>query len=110
MCVDSKNVVPDVHAVLDKIDLFSTRVRSGAFKGCTGKPLRNIVSIGIGKSGTRRTTDGSLTEMGKGERGQKQGYGGNGKTKRDLLLSSCCCRNFVVRSPVCRAAAQQLLL
>lgn len=48
MSVDGKNVVPDVHAVLDKIEDFSTRVRTGAFKGCTGKPLRNIVSIGIG--------------------------------------------------------------
>ncbi|CAN0520454.1 unnamed protein product, partial [Laminaria digitata] len=48
MNVDGKNVMPDVHAVLDKIDDFSTRVRSGAFKGCTGKPLVNIVSIGIG--------------------------------------------------------------
>lgn len=49
MCVDGKNVMPDVHAVLDKIEDFSVRVRSGAFKGCTGKPLRNIVSIGIGE-------------------------------------------------------------
>lgn len=50
MSVDGRNVVPDVHAVLDKIEDFSIRVRSGAFKGCTGKPLRNIVSIGIGKT------------------------------------------------------------
>ncbi|CAN0256155.1 unnamed protein product [Hapterophycus canaliculatus] len=50
MSVDGKNVVPDVHSVLDKIEDFSSRVRSGAFKGCTGKPLRNIVSIGIGGS------------------------------------------------------------
>lgn len=49
MNVDGKNVVPDVHSVLDKIEDFSARVRSGVFKGCTGKPLRNIVSIGIGK-------------------------------------------------------------
>lgn len=47
--MDGKNVVPEVHAVLDKIEDFSVRVRSGAFKGCTGKPLRNIVSIGIGE-------------------------------------------------------------
>lgn len=50
MSVDGKNVVPDVHAVLDKIEDFSNRVRTGAFKGCTGKPLRNVVSIGIGGS------------------------------------------------------------
>ncbi|CAN0279547.1 unnamed protein product [Ectocarpus sp. 6 AP-2014] len=50
MNVDGKNVVPDVHSVLDKIEDFSARVRSGVFKGCTGKPLRNIVSIGIGGS------------------------------------------------------------
>lgn len=52
MNVDGKNVVPDVHSVLDKIEDFSARVRSGVFKGCTGKPLRNIVSIGIGRSVT----------------------------------------------------------
>lgn len=55
MCVDGKNVVPDVHSVLDKVEDFSARVRSGAFKGCTGKPLRNIVSIGIGKKGGTKT-------------------------------------------------------
>lgn len=47
--VDGKNVVPDVHAVLDKIEDFSIRLRTGAFTGCTGKPIRNIVSIGIGE-------------------------------------------------------------
>ncbi|CAM9636868.1 unnamed protein product, partial [Choristocarpus tenellus] len=48
--LDGKNVVPEVHAVLDKISDFSARMRSGAFKGCTGKPLKNIISIGIGGS------------------------------------------------------------
>lgn len=48
--VDGKNVVPDVHAVLDRIRDFSDRVRSGAWKGVTGKPLTDIVSIGIGGS------------------------------------------------------------
>ncbi|KAG5176618.1 Phosphoglucose isomerase [Tribonema minus] len=50
MCVDGKNVIPDVHEVLDRIGDFATRVRSGEFKGCTGKPLRNVVSVGIGGS------------------------------------------------------------
>jgi len=48
--VDGKNVVPDVHAVLDKMAEFSNRVRSGAWKGHTGKPIRNIINIGIGGS------------------------------------------------------------
>lgn len=48
MSVDGRNVVADVHAVLDRIEDFSNRVRSGSFKGCTGKPLRNVISIGIG--------------------------------------------------------------
>ena len=48
--VDGKNVVPDVHAVLDKMAEFSTRVRSGAWKGHTGKRIRNVVNIGIGGS------------------------------------------------------------
>lgn len=52
MVVDGKNVVPDVHAVLDKIEDFSIRLRTGAFTGCTGKPIRNIVSIGIGEHGS----------------------------------------------------------
>ncbi|CAM9795745.1 unnamed protein product [Ectocarpus sp. 4 AP-2014] len=50
MNVDGKNVVPDVHSVLDKIEDFSARVRSGVFKGCTLKPLTNLVCIGIGGS------------------------------------------------------------
>jgi glucose-6-phosphate isomerase len=48
--VDSKNVVPEVHAVLDKMADFANRVRSGAWKGHTGKRIRNVVNIGIGGS------------------------------------------------------------
>jgi glucose-6-phosphate isomerase len=48
--VDGKNVVPEVHAVLDKMSAFSKRVRSGAWKGYTGKRIRNVVNIGIGGS------------------------------------------------------------
>ena len=48
--VDGKNVVPEVHAVLDKMAAFSKRVRSGAWTGHTGKPIRNVVNIGIGGS------------------------------------------------------------
>ena len=48
--VDGENVVPQVHAVLDKMADFSKRVRSGAWKGHTGKPIRNVINIGIGGS------------------------------------------------------------
>jgi glucose-6-phosphate isomerase len=48
--VDGKNVVPEVHAVLDKMAAFSKRVRSGSWKGHTGKRIRNVVNIGIGGS------------------------------------------------------------
>ncbi len=48
--VDGKNVVPEVHAVLDKMSAFSNRVRSGAWKGFTGKRIKNIVNVGIGGS------------------------------------------------------------
>src|SRR6476619_5159955 len=48
--VDGKNVIPDVHAVLDKMADFSDRVRSGAWKGHTGKRIRNVINIGIGGS------------------------------------------------------------
>ena len=48
--VDGKNVVPEVHGVLDKMEAFSKRVRSGAWKGFTGKRIKNIVNIGIGGS------------------------------------------------------------
>jgi len=48
--VDGENVVPQVHAVLDKMADFCNRVRSGAWKGHTGKRIRNIINIGIGGS------------------------------------------------------------
>lgn len=48
--VDGENVVPAVHAVLDKMAAFSQRIRSSEWKGFTGKPIRNIVNIGIGGS------------------------------------------------------------
>ncbi len=48
--VDGKNVVPEVHAVLDRMARFCDRVRSGEWKGFTGKRIRNIVNIGIGGS------------------------------------------------------------
>jgi glucose-6-phosphate isomerase len=48
--VDGENVVPGVHAVLDKMSEFSNRVRSGGWKGQTGKRIRNVVNIGIGGS------------------------------------------------------------
>jgi glucose-6-phosphate isomerase len=48
--VDGENVVPQVHAVLDKMAEFCERVRSGAWKGHTGKRIRKIVNIGIGGS------------------------------------------------------------
>src|SRR5580704_16421034 len=48
--VDGENVVPQVHAVLNKMAAFSDRVRSGEWKGHTGKRVRNIVNIGIGGS------------------------------------------------------------
>jgi glucose-6-phosphate isomerase len=47
---DGKNVVPDVHAVLDKMADFALRVRSGSWQGHTGKRIRNIINIGIGGS------------------------------------------------------------
>jgi glucose-6-phosphate isomerase len=48
--VDGKNVVPQVHAVLDKMAAFAERVRSGQWKGHTGKRIRNVINIGIGGS------------------------------------------------------------
>jgi glucose-6-phosphate isomerase len=50
IAVDGENVVPAVHAVLDKMAEFSNRVRSGAWKGHTGKRIRNVINIGIGGS------------------------------------------------------------
>src|SRR5258708_4213984 len=51
--VDGENVVPQVHAVLDKMADFSNRVRSGDWKGHTGKRIRNVINIGIGASHLR---------------------------------------------------------
>ena len=48
--VDGKNVVPEVHAVLDKLAAFSNRIRSGEWKGFTGKSIKNIINVGIGGS------------------------------------------------------------
>src|ERR1700740_497082 len=48
--VDGTNVVPEVHAVLDRMADFSNRVRSGEWKGHTGKRIRNVINIGIGGS------------------------------------------------------------
>ncbi|MCX4879989.1 glucose-6-phosphate isomerase [Streptomyces sp. NBC_00847] len=48
--VDGENVVPDVHAVLDKMAGFAERVRSGAWTGHTGRRIKNVVNIGIGGS------------------------------------------------------------
>jgi glucose-6-phosphate isomerase len=48
--VDGKNVVPEVHAVLSKMADFADRVRRGEWKGHSGKPIRNVVNIGIGGS------------------------------------------------------------
>ncbi|HEX2381642.1 MAG TPA: glucose-6-phosphate isomerase [Acidimicrobiales bacterium] len=50
LVVDGRDVVADVHAVLDKMNVFSDRVRSGDWKGFSGKPIRNVVNIGIGGS------------------------------------------------------------
>jgi glucose-6-phosphate isomerase len=47
---DGKNVVPEVHQVLDRMSAFATRVRSGEWTGHTGKRIRNVVNIGIGGS------------------------------------------------------------
>lgn len=47
---DGKNVVPEVHAVLDKMAAFADRVRSGEWKGYTGKRIRNVINVGIGGS------------------------------------------------------------
>src|SRR5258706_12601887 len=46
--VDGENVVPQVHAVLDKMTDFANRVRSGAWKGHTGRRIRHVINIGIG--------------------------------------------------------------
>ena len=48
--VDGENVVPKVHAVIDRMADFSNRVRSGEWKGHTGKRIRNVINVGIGGS------------------------------------------------------------
>jgi glucose-6-phosphate isomerase len=48
--VDGQDVVPEVHEVLDRMSAFSDRVRSGEWKGHTGKPIKNVINIGIGGS------------------------------------------------------------
>jgi glucose-6-phosphate isomerase len=48
--VDGKNVVPEVHAVLDRMSDFANRIRSGQWKGHSGKQIRNVINIGIGGS------------------------------------------------------------
>jgi glucose-6-phosphate isomerase len=48
--VDGRNVVPEVHAVLDRMGEFAERVRNGEWMGHTGRPIRNVVNIGIGGS------------------------------------------------------------
>jgi len=67
---DGKNVVPDVHDTLDRMAAFADRVRSGDWKGHTGKVIRNVVNIGIGGSdlgpvmayeALRNTTDRTRT-------------------------------------------------
>jgi glucose-6-phosphate isomerase len=50
IAVDGQNVVPQVHAVLDKMADFSHRIRRGEWKGHTGQPIRNVINIGIGGS------------------------------------------------------------
>jgi glucose-6-phosphate isomerase len=48
--VDGKNVVPEVHAVLERMSDFANRIRSGQWKGHSGKQIRNVINIGIGGS------------------------------------------------------------
>jgi len=48
--VDGEDVIPGVHAVLEKMASFADRIRYGAWKGHTGKPIRNVINIGIGGS------------------------------------------------------------
>jgi glucose-6-phosphate isomerase len=50
LIVDGNDVVAEVHQVLDRMADFATKIRSGAWKGHTGKPIRNIINIGIGGS------------------------------------------------------------
>ncbi len=47
---DGRNVVPDVHAVLDRMAAFARQVRDGSWRGFTGKPIRTVINVGIGGS------------------------------------------------------------
>src|SRR5579875_405169 len=48
--VDGQNVVPAVHEVLDRMAVYANRIRSGEWKGFTGKPIKNVINVGIGGS------------------------------------------------------------
>src|SRR3989440_6206532 len=50
LIVDGEDVVKQVHEVLDRMSAFADRIRSGDWKGHTGKPIRNVINIGIGGS------------------------------------------------------------
>ena len=50
LVVDGTDVIPEVHAVLSRMREFAIRVRSGEFKGFTGKPIKNVINVGIGGS------------------------------------------------------------
>jgi glucose-6-phosphate isomerase len=50
VCVDGRDVMPGVHAVLDRMSRFADAIRNGEWRGHTGEPIRNIVNIGIGGS------------------------------------------------------------
>ncbi len=50
LVVDGVDVVQEVHSVLDRMDAFSRRIRDGSWTGATGKPLKNVINIGIGGS------------------------------------------------------------
>ena len=55
LVVDGVDVVAEVHEVLDRMAAFADRIRSGEWKGHTGKPIRNVVNIGIGGSDLGRS-------------------------------------------------------
>jgi glucose-6-phosphate isomerase len=50
LTVDGVDVIPEVHEVLDRMAAFANQVRAGEWRGHTGKPIRNVISIGIGGS------------------------------------------------------------
>src|SRR5438270_11313522 len=53
LVVDGEDVVEPVHQVLDRMAAFSDQVRSGSWRGATGRPIRNVLNIGIGGPGPR---------------------------------------------------------